>query len=165
MSKLMVVGSFTADSLRYLNEISQAAPAQFFSAPRLYFSSPDEALVADAERGFNQMDLTVSLMYAGHQFKYNDRTGLTEFVVFMRCVSQRNQVLSFASYNPDFTPYFVWILDPMQNSRVSNFCNQLGYALYQGAQHLKARLSVVDHTDILYQTFNSACADVVLPRV
>lgn len=165
MSKLMVVGSFTADSLRFLTDIAQAAPAVFFANPRIYFTSTSEALQADIADGFDAMELTVSFMYAGHKFQYNDRTGVTEFVVFMRPVSQRNQVIAFADYAPSFTPYFVWILDPMQNSRVRNFCNQLGYALYQSGQALSARLSVIDEKDILYQTFNGSCANIVLPRV
>lgn len=165
MSKLLVVGSFTAGSLRFLSDITQAAPAAFFSNPRLYFTSTSESLHADIADGFDSMELNVSFMYAGHKFQYNDRTGVTEFVVFMRPVSQRNQVIAFADYAPGFTPYFVWILDPMQNSRVRSFCNQLGYALYQSGQTLTARLSVVDDTDVLYQTFNTSCIDVPLPRV
>ena len=163
----MVVGTFDPDALEYLSRISQAAPLELFSSPKVYFTAPSELLsqeILDSLSAGSEVLVT----YAGHQYLYNENTQATEFCVFLSPLTPRVQSLgSFDqdSYEPAYTPYFTWVQDPMRSSRARSFCNSLGQTLFADRFPLRILLTPVPASHILAQTVNPAACAARLRRI
>ncbi len=166
-SNAMVVGTFSPSALEYLARISQAAPLELFTSPKVYFTSPFETVSQDSLLSLASRP-TAALTYAGHRYLYNENTQVTEFCVFLSPLMPRVQSLgSFDNdtYEPTFTPYFTWVQDPMRSSRARTFCNSLGQTLFADRFALDVELMALPSSHILSQTVNLAACNAKLRRV
>lgn len=163
----MVIGTFDSAAREYLTRISQAAPLELFSSPKVYYTKPDETLTQDSLLSFTGGS-DAMLVYAGHQYLYNENTGLTEFCVFMRPLTPRQQDLGEfepGTYDPDYTPYFAWVHDPMRSSRSRSFCNALGQTLFADRFTMRVTLTPVPSDHILALAYNPAAGTAKLRRI